>query len=128
MVRALLRFSENQVPKPLTSQVILSEKVEMNILSAQVDERGGEILIEFESENASRIVEAFRKRGVEVRVDKFIEIDQEKCVHCGACYSLCPVDAIEIEDDFSIRFDEQECVRCGACLDGCPMRAISLIR
>ena len=128
MVRALLRFSENQVPKPLTSQVILSEKVEMNILSAQVDERGGEILIEFEPENASRIVEAFRKRGVEVRVDKFIEIDQEKCVHCGACYSLCPVDAIEIEDDFSIRFDEQECVRCGACLDGCPMRAISLIR
>ncbi len=128
MVRALLRFSADQVPKPLTSQVILSEGVEMNILSAQVDERGGEILIEFPSEDTSKIVEAFRKRGVEVRVDRFIEVDEEKCVHCGACYSLCLFDAIRIGDDFSITFDEGQCVRCGACLDSCPMAAISLVR
>lgn len=128
MVRALLRFSADQVPEPLTSQVILSEGVEMNILSAQVDERGGEILIEFSDKDTSKIVEAFRKRGVEVRVDKFIEVDEEKCVHCGACYSLCPVDAIKIEEDFSVVFDEGQCVRCEACLDACPMAAISLIR
>jgi len=128
MVRALLRFAADQVPKPLTSQVILSEKVEMNILSAQVDELGGEILIEFSPENTSKIVGAFRRRGVEVRVDKFIEVDEEKCVHCGACYSLCPVDAIQIKEDFSIVFDEGQCVRCEACLDACPMAAISLIR
>ena len=128
MVRALLRFLANQVPKPITSEVILSEGVGMNILSAQIDERGGEILVEFDAEHASSIVEAFRKRGVEVRVDKFIEIDEEKCVHCGACYSLCPVDAILIKDDYSIQFDEKQCVRCGACLDACPMAAISLVR
>lgn len=128
MVRALLRFSADQVPEPLTSQVILSEGVEMNILSAQVDERGGEILIEFSDKDTSKIVEAFRKRGVEARVDKFIEVDEEKCVHCGACYSLCPVDAIKIEEDFSVVFDEGQCVRCEACLDACPMAAISLIR
>jgi ferredoxin len=128
MVRALLRFSADQVPKPITAEVILSEDVEMNILSAQIDERGGEILIEIEPESASKVVEAFRKRGVEVRVDGFIEIDDEKCIHCGACYSLCPVDAIKIEDDYSIIFDEKLCVRCGACLDACPMTAISLVR
>ena len=128
MVRALLRFSADQVQEPITAEVILSEEVEMNILSAQVDERGGEILIEFEPEFASKIVEAFRKKGVEVRVDGFIEIDDGKCIHCGACFSLCPVVAIKIEEDHSIVFEEELCVRCGACLDACPMDAISLVR
>ena len=128
MVRALLRFSANQVPRPITSEVILSESVEINILSAQVDERGGEMMIEFAPERTSQIVEAFRRRGVEVRVDKFIEVDADKCIHCGACYSLCPVDAIKIEDDLSIVFREEQCVRCGACLDACPMMAISLVK
>ncbi len=128
MVRALLRFSADQVQEPITAEVIISEDVEMNILSAQIDERGGEILIEIKPESASKVVEAFRKKGVEVRVDRFIEIDDEKCIHCGACYSLCPVDAIEIKDDYSIIFDEKLCVRCGACLDACPMTAISLVR
>jgi ferredoxin len=128
MVRALLRFSAEQVQEPITSEVILSEEVEMNILSAQIDERGGEILIEFDPESTSKVVEAFRRKGVEVRVDKFIEIDDQKCIHCGACYSLCPVDAIKIEDDYSIKFEEELCVRCGTCLDACPMTAISLIK
>jgi ferredoxin len=128
MVRALLRFSADQVQEPITAEVILSEEVEMNILSAQIDERGGEILIEFEPESTSKVVEAFRKKGVEVRVDGFIDIDNEKCIHCGACFSLCPVDAIKIEDDHSIIFEEKLCVRCGACLDACPMTAISLVR
>lgn len=128
MVRALLRFSADQVQEPITAEVILSEEVEMNILSAQIDERGGEILIEFEPEFTSKIVEAFRKKGVEVRVDRFIDIDNEKCIHCGACFSLCPVDAIKIEEDYSIIFEEKLCVRCGACLDACPMNAISLVR
>jgi ferredoxin len=128
MVRALLRFSADQVQEPITAEVILSEEVEMNILSAQIDERGGEILIEFEPESTSKVVEAFRKKGVEVRVDGFIDIDNEKCIHCGACFSLCPVDAIKIEGDHSIIFEEKLCVRCGACLDACPMTAISLVR
>jgi len=128
MTRALLRFSANQVQEPVTSQVILSEGVEMNILSAQIDERGGEILIEFQPEHTSKIVEAFRKRGIKIRVDKFVEVDEEKCVHCGACYSLCPVNAIRINEDHTIIFDEKQCVRCGACLDACPMAAISLVK
>ncbi len=33
---------------------------------------------------------------VNVRGVKVIQVDQEKCVQCGACYSMCPDRVIEI--------------------------------
>ena len=46
MVRLLLRFTEEQVPEPVTSQIILEYKVPIAILVAHVNSKGGEILAE----------------------------------------------------------------------------------
>ena len=43
----------------------------------------------------------------------------EKCVHCGACQSDCPAQAIK---NFSI--DEKKCIECGDCYEICPVGAI----
>jgi len=130
MVRLLLRFSEKEVSQPVTAQVILEQGVPVNILSAHINQLGGEILAEIPSKHLDKIVKAFRDKGVTVNVRKLIEVDKEECFDCGACLSLCPVNAITLEKDLSVAFDEGKCIgtTCGLCSDACPARAIKLTR
>jgi Pyruvate/2-oxoacid:ferredoxin oxidoreductase delta subunit len=130
MVRLLLRFSEEQVPQPITSQIILEYKVPMAILAAHINSKGGEILAEVPDEAQEKIVKAFRKRGVLVTVPKLIEVDEEKCFSCGSCVALCPVEAISIDKDSSVKFDKEKCVgsTCSICVDACPARAIKSVK
>ena len=129
MVRVLLRFSREITDQPITSQVILEKGVPINILSAHVDQQGGEILAEIPSDQANGAIRAFRERGVVVEVRKLIEVDEERCLHCGACVSLCPVGVIALGEDASVVFDKEKCLgpTCGLCADACPTRAIRLI-
>lgn len=130
MVRLLLRFSEKVVDQPITAQVILEQGVPVNILSAHINQQGGEILAEIPSAHLDKIVKAFSEKGVTVTVRKLIEVDSEKCFDCGACLSICPVNAITFKKDLSVVFDEGKCIgsTCGLCVDACPARAIKLIR
>lgn len=128
MVRVLLKFTEKVTDQPITSEVILEHGTNINILSAHIDEQGGKILADIPSDKVEKITNAFRKRGVLVEVSKLIEVDKNTCSECGACYSLCPVNAIILEDD-SVIFDDEKCVgsTCGLCVDACPVRAIKLL-
>lgn len=126
MDRILLKFSERQIHQPITSQIILELGTSINILNADVTPHGGSILMEVNSKDVNRVVKAFQKKGVTVSLQKRIVVDREKCIDCGACYSLCPVDAIAFEDDCSVVFDEEKCISCGLCVDACPTRAITI--
>jgi ferredoxin len=47
----------------------------------------------------------------------------DACTACGACASVCPVEAIsEGEDKYVI--DPDACTDCGLCADECPFDAI----
>ena len=128
MVRVLLKFSKDITSKPITSQVIMEQEVLMNILTARIDQQGGEMLIEIPSAYAEKVMEAFRKRGVVVEPHNPVVVDKENCINCGACFSLCPVNAIKINEDFSVAFNDEKCLgsACQLCVDTCPVRAIKV--
>ena len=130
MVRILLRFSENIVEQPITSQIILELKVPINIITAHVDSKGGDVLAEVPDEALQKVVKAFRKRGATVSIPKLIEIDSEKCISCGACLTLCPVEAITMDEDATVVFNQEKCLgsTCSACVDACPARAIKSVK
>ena len=127
--RILLRFSEENVAEPITSQVILELRIPMRIVTATVNSQGGDILVEVPAVHVDKVIKAFRNKGVVVNFPKLIEVDFDKCFDCGACFSLCPVDAISFDDKSSIVFDEKTCIGspCGLCVDACPARAITLV-
>jgi ferredoxin len=130
MVRILLRFSERIVEEPIVSQIVLELKVPINIITAHVNSKGGEVLAEVPDESLDKIIKAFRKRGATVSLPKLIEVDAEKCVSCGACVALCPVEAITIDEEASIIFNKEKCVgsTCSVCVDACPARAIKSVK
>ena len=129
MDRILLRFSEENVAEPITSQVILELGLPMRIVTATVNSLGGDILLEVPAVHVEKIVKAFKAKGVVVKFPKLIEVDSNKCFDCGACYALCPVDAISYDEGYSVVFDEKTCIGspCGLCVDACPARAITLV-
>ena len=52
-------------------------------------------------------------------------VDKEKCVGCGRCVDVCPVEAIKVEEGMAI-IEGEKCVGCGACTSECPCEAIRL--
>lgn len=130
MARILLNFSENIVEKPIISQIILELKVPINIITAHVDSKGGEVLAEVDDVALQKVVKKFRERGATVSIPKLIEIDVEGCINCGACITLCPVEAINLDEDASVVFNQEKCLgsTCSACVDACPSRAIKSVK
>lgn len=53
---------------------------------------------------------------------------KEDCCACGACYNICPKNAIEMEiDDYGFKYpkiNEDKCVGCGACKKVCAFQNI----
>lgn len=50
-----------------------------------------------------------------------MEIDQTRCVSCGQCHAVCPMDVHPVENP-----DSAECIRCGRCVTCCPEQALIL--
>ncbi|NVM29072.1 MAG: 4Fe-4S binding protein [Candidatus Helarchaeota archaeon] len=128
MKKLILNFDAGLVNEAITANIILENQVIINILRANVSEQGGIFLIEVPDERCELVRTAFEEAGVKVEHGKIIEKLEDKCTHCGACFSICPVTAIELTDEFLVQFDYEKCIGCLNCIDACPVDAIILQR
>jgi ferredoxin len=53
-------------------------------------------------------------------------IDNNKCLRCGGCVSVCPTAALELRD--IVIYDEKLCTLCGVCEKACPADAIKVTK
>ncbi|MCD6493180.1 MAG: 4Fe-4S binding protein [Archaeoglobaceae archaeon] len=122
----LLKFDSKAVKQPIISKAAIDTNTLINIIKASVGARRGELIVEVEDEKVKEVEKIFKSYGVEVQeLDKAIAKDDEKCVHCGLCISICPVEVFEIKDK-KVVAETSKCIHCGVCINVCPTRALSL--
>lgn len=52
-------------------------------------------------------------------------IDKEKCIGCGKCAKVCPLDTIRIGEDNKAKIAyPEDCMTCYTCELACPQKAI----
>ena len=123
----LLKYDSKSVREPIIARTAIETGALLNIIKASVGARQGEIVIEVEDAKVEEVMKKLRAFGVEaIKIEGRIEKDEERCVHCGACISICPVEVFSVGDDKKVMAEPEKCIRCGVCVTVCPLSALSL--
>ena len=126
-MKAWLKFSPTIVNKAIISDLMKKYDICFNILRADITPKGGKMLVELGGSETSEAIDFLEKEGIRLNpIKKVVKKDEEKCIDCGACISLCPVKAICPADDWTVDVDDQLCIGCGFCTFSCPTRAIKV--
>ena len=129
--RIVLRFPADTVNEPITYILIKEYDVQVNILNADITHgKEGNLLIEM-SGVADHVDEALvylENKHVEISpVVKTILFNEELCIHCGACSSVCFPGALSMDETSrKLKFLPEECVACELCIKACPLQLFEL--
>lgn len=129
--RLELKYSPTHVNKPILSKAILESGVPINILNARLTATEGIMTVEVSAEENTiyKIVEILQLNGVEVKeIPRYVEINRDKCIDCGACTGVCPTEALTLSMEKKLIVEEERCILCGNCLKACPVEAVILYK
>ena len=126
-MKAWLNFSPSIVNKTVISDLIKNYDVAADFNEHLITPKGGKMLIEISGSEAEEGIKYMEKEGIQLNpIKKVVKKDEEKCMDCGECISLCPVNAIKMEEDWTVELDNQKCIGCGFCTTSCPTKAIKI--
>lgn len=114
--------------KPVIAQVVKETGVLINVDRARSDaHEGEEALVDVPDESCQMVCTLMRKLGAEVSIlEEGIRHDEEECVDCGACISVCPKEVFYFDNDWKMQVNTKRCILCGRCVVSCPHSALSM--
>lgn len=122
------RYTSELHETPYTAEVILETGAKINIDRANVDAVRADLIIDVPGDKLEQVAEHFRQKGLEVRrLTKLIAWDEERCIHCGACISVCPAHVFTFDQAWTIHLEGEKCIRCDVCIKACPLNALASV-
>jgi len=126
-----LLFPPDISSDPVVCQLPRLFDVDFNIIRAQITpKQEGFLTLELLGERAScdEGIAFLKKHGIEVtHMAQCIWHDEDLCMHCGMCTSLCPTHALSIDANTRrLVLTKDRCTVCGRCLLVCPVRALQM--
>jgi ferredoxin len=127
-VKVGLKFPPEKANRPVVT-VLVGFGLDFNILRAYISPgKTGHMVLELtgSEQDVNKGIDFLRRESIEVTVfaDSVLRYE-EKCMHCGACTSVCPTGALTMnQQTWELEFDMEKCVLCGYCVRACPARAI----
>ncbi|MCX6003996.1 MAG: 4Fe-4S binding protein [Chloroflexi bacterium] len=129
--KIVLHFPKRLVDRPIVYHLIKDHSLEFNILKASVTpEQEGLMVLELKGkqEDYDKGIHYLTGAGVIIEsLSQNVLRNEERCTHCGACITVCPVGAFELDmASRKTKFYDKKCIACGLCIKACPPRAMEL--
>ncbi len=130
--RVVLTFPQELLDKPITYHLIKDYDLIVNMLRVKITPKEeGVMVIEIEGEDQKLedAIAYLKKTGIAIEsLIEDIKWDEEKCVHCTECVTVCPTNAFVLDrKQMKITFDKDKCIACGLCVSICPYKAMEII-
>jgi len=126
-MKFLIHFTRKGGREPVIARVVKETGVLINVEKAHIDSMAGEVLIDVPDSDADVVRKHLEAAGVTVKVlEDAILRDEEECIDCGACISVCPQEVFHFDEEWKIQLRQGRCVLCGKCIIACPHKALSL--
>ncbi|MBN2733589.1 MAG: 4Fe-4S binding protein [Methanomicrobiaceae archaeon] len=128
-MKLLVNFSRKKGFEPLIAKTVMETGVLINVERAYIESMSGEVLIDVPDSEASKVCKKLREFGADVeRLDNSVKRDENECIDCGECISICPQDVFYFDEEWSIQMRIERCVLCGKCTSACPHGALKLLQ
>lgn len=128
--RVVLEFPPEVVQIPLTYILAKEYDIASNILRAEIaPEESGKLVIELDGlpENLETAIGKIKGLGINVtEIARKINFDMDKCIHCGACISVCLAGALKLDSNLYLNYIEPKCTVCEMCVPACPVDAVNI--
>ena len=128
--RVVLNFPPSQVQTPITYILAKEYDVASNILRAEIaPEESGKLVMEMDGlpENLEKAIQRIKDSGIEVtEIARKVTFAMDKCIHCGACISVCLAGALKLDSEFHLQFIESKCTVCEMCVTSCPVDVVTI--
>jgi ferredoxin len=129
--KVVLRFPHRLVDKPIIYRLVKDYDLMFNILKASVtpNEEGLLVLeLSGKKKDYDEAVRFLAKAGVELQsLAQDVSRNEDRCTHCGACVTICPVDAFSVDPvTRRVDFQHTRCIACELCIKPCPVRAMEV--
>jgi len=126
----MLKFTTNNFQEPISYELVKRFNIVPNIMQAKVNESGGGLILDLRGE-ATDIEDAkvyMEGLGVLVKeLEKHVDRDESRCIHCGACVSVCPAKAFVVNRrTWEVEFKSDLYIACESCLTACSPRAMKM--
>lgn len=103
---------------------ILKYDISLIILKISTGSTGTNLLIDIPEDKIKSITESLKENSIIVNKKGRVIIDDDNCIDCGACISLCPTEALHQGQEDRLEYSYEKCIGCLLCLDSCPRFAI----
>lgn len=128
--RVVLDFPASQIQTPITYILAKEYDIASNILRAEISpEETGKLVMEMDGlENRlDEAIERIKGFGIEVtEIARKVSFDMDKCIHCGACVSVCLAGALKLDESYHLQFIEPKCTVCEMCVTACPVDVVNI--
>lgn len=125
-MKLLVTFARRKGGEPIIARVVKDTGVLICVDRARIDSMAGEVLIDVPDSDTKLVCDRMQAYGAQVRVlERAIIRNEEECVDCGACISVCPRDVFSFDADWHVHVVAERCVLCSKCISACPHAALS---
>lgn len=129
--RIVIKYPPRLVDKPVLCQLSREFGLDFNILRAQVSpETGGLMVLEISADprNFQAALNRLEGEGISHQpLSRDVVRDDDRCIQCGACVTLCPSGALAAEPGTRrVVHDPDRCTACEYCVLVCPVQAMEV--